>query len=340
MEDLTLGEKIVYGEFRNGQLEEYHPWLDTDGKIINASDGGIIYVEGKYYWYGMKLRALPYAPNGEGGQATTTGVVMYSSEDLYNWTYEGVILPCSNDPEDELYGPMRFERPKIIYNDKTGQFVMWVHYVKHPGDHGFEPGTAEAGVAACSTVNGRYEWLGFTRPIDSLGAVRDCTLYKDKDGAGYFIYDRNVNDDRCLHVMKLSDDYLSFTEVYSRIEAAGRREAAAVLFHNGYYFMFTSGLTGWQTNPAKYFRAENLLGPWTDMGDPCEEDSTGTTFESQSTYVFPVEGRPGLFIHMAERHNTENFENCSYIWLPVEFPTDDTVKLVYRESWRLEQFYK
>ena len=46
---------------------------------------------------------------------------MYESEDLLNWKYEGVILPVSNDPESELYAPLRFERPKIIYNDNIGK---------------------------------------------------------------------------------------------------------------------------------------------------------------------------------------------------------------------------
>lgn len=334
-----MDNKMLYNEFTNGALTEYVSWLDTDGNVINASDGGIIYVDGKYYWYGMKLRPLPSGSDGKGGQSTTVGVVMYSSTDLYNWTYEGVILPCSTDPQHELYGPMRFERPKIIYNDKNKQFVMWCHYIKHPGDHGFDIGTAEAGVAICNTINGEYEWRGYTRPIDSAGAVRDCTLYKDTDGTGYFIYDRAVNDeDRCLYIVKLSEDYLSFTDVYRRLDVAYRREAAAILYHNGYYFMFNSGLTSWRTNPAKYFRAESLLGPWTDMSDPCEDDTTGTTFQSQSTNIFAVEGKPGMFIHMAERHNTLNFESCSYIWLPVEFPTEDTVKLRYRKSWKLEGF--
>ncbi|THF72830.1 glycoside hydrolase family 43 protein [Cohnella fermenti] len=324
-----------YDEFANGSLDEYCPWLDTDGNIINASDGGIIYVEGKYYWYGMKLRPLPFRGDGEGGQTTTVGVVMYSSLDLYNWTYEGVILSCSTDPEHDLYGPMRLERPKIIYNEKTKKFVLWCHYVKYPGDHGLAPGTAEAGAASSDAINGQYEWHGCTRPIDGAGAVKDCTLYKDKDNTGYFIYDRVTGEDRCLHIVRLSEDYLAFTDVYRRIDVACNREAASLFYHNGYYFMFTSGLTGWEANPAKYFRASSLLGPWSDMGDPCEQDTTGTTFQSQSTYVFPVEEHPGLFIHMAERHNTRNFERCSYVWLPVEFPTSDTLKLVYRKSWRL-----
>ncbi len=97
-------------EIRNGRIGEFLDWYDEDGNVINASDGGIIYVDGVYHWYGMAFRNRPFAGNGEGGQATTTGVVMYASQDLYHWKYEGVILACSENPEDELYGPMRFEK--------------------------------------------------------------------------------------------------------------------------------------------------------------------------------------------------------------------------------------
>ena len=327
-----------YHAFTNGEITEYVSWKDTEGNEINASDGGMIYVDGVYHWYGQKLRALPFAPKGKGGQVTTEGVVMYRSEDLYNWTYEGVILPCSKDPNSPLYGPMRFERPKIIYNERTKKYVLWCHYVAYPGDHGDEPGTGEAGIASCDTVNGTYEWHGTTRPIDDLGSVKDSTLYKDRDGKAYFIYDRKVGDDRCTHIVELSEDYLSCTDHYRRVQEACWREAATPMYHDGWYFIFTSGLTSWKANPAKYYRAKSLMGPWTEMGDPYEGDVTGTSFESQSTYVFPVEGKPGLFIHMAERHNTENFERCSYIWTPVEFPTKDSVVLRHQKTWQWETF--
>lgn len=32
----------------NGDLNEFTDWYDTDGNVINASDGGIIFVDGKY----------------------------------------------------------------------------------------------------------------------------------------------------------------------------------------------------------------------------------------------------------------------------------------------------
>lgn len=327
---------------RNGEIHEFVDWHDTNGEIINASDGGIIYVDGVYHWYGMALRPLPFDGAGKGGQTTTCGIVMYASKDLSEWEYEGVILACSQDPTDDLYGPMRFERPKIIYNDRTKQYVLWCHYVKHPGDHGFTKGTAEAGVAVCDSVNGTYQWLGYSRPIDDKGYVRDCTLYKDQDGSAYFIYDRQTGDswdgddiDRCLHIVKLNDDYTQFTGEYRRIQEAYWREAATLTYYDGYYFMITSDLTSWDFNQAKYFRAKSLYGPWEDMGDPCVADEDHMTFHSQGTFIFKVEGKENLHIFMAERHNTDNFLKCSYIWLPIVFYDDHTLQLHYQKEWSI-----
>lgn len=314
----------------NGKINEFIDWRDIDGNIINASDGGVIYAEGAYHWYGQALRPLPIEINGKGGQTTTTGVVMYKSTDLVLWEYEGVILPCGGG---DLKPPMRFERPKIIYNNKTKKYVLWCHYVKCPGDHGDTYGTAEAGAAVCDTVNGKYEWLGFSRPINSDGLVRDCSVFQDDDGSAYFLYDRQEGDDRCLHIVRLGMDYLSFTDEYNRIDAAYWREAPVVVKHDDYYYMITSGLTVWDFNRAKYFRTKSLMGNWEDMGDPCIGDNTHTTFNSQGTYIFKVNGTDA-HIFMAERHNTSDFERCSYIWLPIEFGKN-TLSLKYYKSWSL-----
>lgn len=327
--------------FLHGEINEYIPWYDTDGNIINASDGGVIFFDGKYHWYGMAFRPLPFISGPHGGQMTDIGVVMYESSDLYNWKYEGVILAVSGDPSSELYSPMRFERPKIIYNEKTKQFVLWCHYVKYPGNHGSGDGEGEMGLAVCDTVNGKYKWLGYTRPIDKKGVVRDMTVYKDFDGSAYLIYDRHVTTeengksvaDRCLHVVKLSEDYLSFSDKYKRIDAAAWREAPVVTYKNGYYYIITSGLTGWETNQARAFKAKHLLNEWEDIGDPCVDDFTHTTFNTQGSNAFCVEGTDTQII-MLERHNTGNFLESSYVWLPVEF-NDNTVSLKYTKEWKI-----
>ena len=324
--------------FYHGEINEFAQWHDTDGNIINASDGGIIFANGKYHWYGMALRPLPMASGPYGGQMTDIGVVMYESEDLLNWKYEGVILEVSNDPKSELYAPLRFERPKIIYNDKTGKFVLWCHYVKYPGNHGRGTGDADIGLAICDTVNGKYTWLGYSRPIDEYGWVRDMTVYKDFDGSAYLIYDRhisipNVGDDRCLYVVKLSDDYLSFTDTYKRIESAAWREAPVILFKDGYYYIVTSGLTGWETNQAKAFRTKHLLDEWEDLSDPCVDDFTHTTFNTQGTNAFYINGTDKQII-MLERHNTKNFLECSYVWLIPKLE-NGTVKIEYLKDWKI-----
>jgi beta-galactosidase len=327
-----------YTQFNNGTTTEYVTWLDTSGTIINAHDGGILYVNGRYYWYGMALRPLPAGTQGTGGQTTTVGITMYSSSDLYNWAYEGVILPCSTDPNSQLYGPMRFERPKIIYNSVTKQYVLWCHYVGYPGDHGTKVGTGDAGVASCDKINGVYTWHGYCRPIDSTGIVRDCSLFQDVDGSAYFIYDRDITTSRCLYIVKLSADYLTPTLSYYQITVASQREAPAMFKYNGSYFLITSGLSGWTPNQAKYFRATAIFGPYIAVGDPCIGADSATTFNSQTTQVIGVEGKPDAFIHMAERHNTSNFLLSSSIWLPITFPSTSTLCLHYRPTWDLSVF--
>jgi hypothetical protein len=326
----------VSSAFENGGLTNQVPFLDTGGDLINAHDGGIIFADGKYHWYGMALRPMSVK---EGGQKTTMGVVMYSSTNLYDWTYEGVILQCSTDPRSPLYGPMRFERPKILYNERTKTYVMWFHYVAYPGDHGVIPGSGEAGVASCNTVNGQYTFRGTFRPVDERGMVRDCTLFKDDDGQAYFIYDRDVRSPgpdfgRVLHIVRLSGDYLAPTTNFYKITIADRREAPVMFKHNGYYFLVTSAETGWKFNRANYYRATNIFGPYTDMGDPCIGDDTATTFNTQGTYAFSIQGQPDQIVFLCERHDQTRMTDSSFIFLPVIFPTPSTLQLRYLPEWQ------
>ena len=73
-----------YTAFRPGQ-----PWLDTEGKPIQAHGGSIIAGrDGLFYWYGEnKEHTTPGSGNWH------WGVRAYSSSDLYNWTDRGLIIP-------------------------------------------------------------------------------------------------------------------------------------------------------------------------------------------------------------------------------------------------------
>lgn len=335
----------TYSAFHNGSVTEHFPWRDTSGNLVNAHDGGILYANGKYHWYGMALRPLPVSNGLDGGQKTTVGVVMYSSSDLYNWTYEGVVLACSDDPASPLRGPMRFERPKILYNSATRQYVMWFHYVGYPGNHGNDIGTGDAGVAVSSAVAGPYVFKGYSRPIDANGIVRDFTLFQDDDGAAYFIYDRDVrqpgpNFGRSLHIVKLTPDYLGFTTRFAPIDNASRREAPVMIRHNGFYFLITSAMSGWKSNAANYYRATNVMGPYTAFGNPCVGPEPELSFNSQGTYAFSIHGKENEIVYMAERHITKRMTDSSFLFLPLRFPTPSTLELDYMPEWKLSDWPK
>ncbi len=101
----TRAQQIVYKNFHPGE-----EWKDTNGKIINAHGGGILYFDHTYYWFGEHKIAGP-----EGNRAMV-GVHVYSSKDLYNWNDRGIALHVSDDPNSEIIKGCVIERPKVVYN--------------------------------------------------------------------------------------------------------------------------------------------------------------------------------------------------------------------------------
>lgn len=72
-------------------------WKDTDGNPINAHGGGLLYHNGTYYWYGEYKKGktvLPEWATWECYRTDVTGVGCYSSKDLLNWKFEGIVLPA------------------------------------------------------------------------------------------------------------------------------------------------------------------------------------------------------------------------------------------------------
>lgn len=107
------------------------------------------------------------------------------------------------------------------------------------------------------------------------------------------------------------------------------------------YYIINSGCTGWSPNKAQYAVADHPLGPWTVMGDPCVGDTKGTTFDTQSTCVFPVDAANGKFIYMGDRwfnpDSGGDLSDSRYVWLPVEFLPGNQIQLKNYADWTLEE---
>jgi beta-xylosidase len=167
--------------------------------------------------------------------------------------------------------------------------------------------------------------------------ARDMTVFVDDDGKAYHFY--SSEDNATMIISQLSEDYLKPSGKFIKILNDRSREAPAVFKHQGKYYLITSGCTGWAPNAATVAVAESIWGPWTEKENPCRGaiSETKLTFNSQSTYIQPVVGRPGAFIFMADRWNPDNAIDGRYIWLPILWENGLPV-IRWMKEWDLNVF--
>ena len=302
------------------------PWLDTEGKVIQAHGGQVVLAPDDqgplYYWYGE---------DRSNGYGSSPGVHVYSSRDLYSWTDEGLALRAlttaeeiDTDPyflalydgysEEQKAAVVRdlqttatpgttapaaiLERPKVLHNAAKGTWVMWVHADGPSATSDAQYAKANAGVAVSDSPTGPFRWIDSYRlhhapegepnwQPDNPGMARDMTVFLDDDGTAYIIYSSEEN--YSLFISRLDED---FTQLATPPERAvkgvdfvrpyigAHREAPALFKREGTYYLITSGATGWDPNPAQYATATEILGEWTDHGNPVSGEGAADTHRS------------------------------------------------------------
>lgn len=340
-------------------------WPDRKGEHINAHGGGLLFHEGKYYWYGENRPAR--------GFTTEVGVEVYSSSDLMNWEDEGVALAVSEEAGHDIERGCIMERPKVVRNPKTGKFVMLFHLeLKGKGYAAARVGFAESDspvgpfrfIRSLRPNAGKWptdfsrrdirkakklkeadykewwtpEWreairegLLLARDVPGGQMSRDMTVYVDDDGKAYHIY--SAEENLTLNLAELTDDYLDYTGRYVRIAPGGQNEAPTIFKRDGVYWMITSGCTGWAPNEARMFKAASLWGPWEQLPSPFVGKDAKKSFHTQGTYIFKVEGTEAGFVFMADRWNPQSLKNSRHIWLPIDFEADGTPVIRWVDSW-------
>ncbi|MER5307738.1 RICIN domain-containing protein [Streptomyces sp. NPDC002773] len=283
-------------------------FTDPAGNPVHAHGGGVVKVGSYYYWFGENRHA----------DNSFRYVSAYRSTDLKTWEFRNHVLTEATHPE--LAGA-NIERPKVIYNAATGKFVMWMHKEGSATDYS----EARAAVAVADTVDGDYTWRGSFRPEGHMS--RDITTFVDTDGTGYMISAANENRD--LHVYRLTSDYTAIDVQVNKLWAGESRESPAMFKRNGVYFLLTSWATGWAPNQQKYATATSITGEWSglkDIGD-------WTTYGSQTAYVLPVQGTSGTsYLYMGDRWGNSMggmVNDSQYVWAPLKFPTPTTMTMDY-----------
>ena len=213
-----------------------------------------------HYWYGE---------DRSNGYYESPGVSMYSSTDTYNWTNEGVVLRSVTSREeleseyfdalydtvaddgtprteriDELFYYLNvkatapdgeaqlnaiFERPKVLYNEGTGKWVMWWHADGSTTPGGSNYSRSLAAVAVADSPTGPFELQGAYRlyneptyqtacnmPSAVPGQARDMTVFQDTDGTAYVVYSSEEN--RSLYIARLNDEYTNVEKTTTQDE--------------------------------------------------------------------------------------------------------------------------
>jgi beta-xylosidase len=286
-----------YTRFSPGRL-----WLDDHDVPINSHGGGVLFHDGIYYWYGEHKIA-----GGAGNQAHV-GVHCYASTDLYNWADRGIALRVSEDSSDTLHAGCVIERPKVIYNRATRQFVMWFHYEQ---DSHYREACSAVAVSGspvgpfvlerCLRPNAGH-WPLNVRPEQKRepgppAAVAESEKFSNGENEktpqfnvlgrdfarGQHARDMTVflDDDgrvyhvyssehnSTLHIAGLTNDYRGHSGEYVRVFEHRWMEAPALFKWKGKYYLMASGCTGWDPNAARSAVADSIWGPWVELGNPC-----------------------------------------------------------------------
>ncbi len=349
----------MYHSIRPGKL-----WLDTEGKRIQAHGGSVMYLDGLYYWYGENKEKT----TGE-DDTWHWGVRCYTSKDLYNWEDKGIIIPPEYDnPISPLHPTSKMDRPHIIYNNETKKFICWVK-IMH------DDGRQTATILTASNFLGPYTKIREgIRPLNMNAG--DFDLIVAPDGKAYNFFGRVHHEIICAD---LTTDYLDVTGYYSthfpRVAPPYAREAPAYFYRNGKHYIVTSGTTGYLPNPSEIAIADTWHGPYRMLGNLHPKDKSQTSYHSQISSVFKVEGKRDLYIAVADRwmprhmdleyefyrdlfkqafdpesdgqieldENTKsavldkNTSVADYVWLPFKFD-GEMAYLEWQNEWGIEDF--
>lgn len=337
------------------------PGLDTEGKRIQAHGGSVIYIDGTYYWYGENKEKT----DGKNG-IWHWGVKCYSSKDLYNWKDEGLIIPPEPENPDSSLHPTRcMDRPHIIYNQKTKKYVCWLKMENMDL-------TQSETILTADHILGPYTKVREgLRPLNM--SAGDYDLVVAEDGKAYYYFERVHSELICAD---LTEDYTDVTGYYSthfpKPCPPYVREAPAHFKRNGKHYLITSGTTGYLPNPSEVAIADTWHGPFTVLGNPHPNDPSNTSYHSQISCIFKVEGKKDLYIACADRwlpdqmdkeyevyaemfectftnkefdfsrmsqHDAtkENTSIADYVWLPIRFD-GEMAYIDWKDQWRIEDY--
>lgn len=284
--------------------------FDTDGNRLYAGGANIWLENGTYYLVGEGKKTLP--------GVCSECLNLYSSPDLGNWTFESCVLR-NEDVVAPIPSPgnWRLERPKLFRCPANNEWRIWFHCDT--------PNFSLKSVGVMTALDVRGPWTFAApcfRPDDrdsyDMGVYLDA-VSAGGDGHAYLI--RSI-ENKFAGISQMTTDCLNVTGIVS--DGPDMEGQAIMRDTNGVLHALGSHLTGWAPNAAQFVTSPNasLVGAqWNDNINP---SGSSTTYDSQSTFIFPFKHADGhtTFMYMGDRWNSGNpgpsgIDNMTMIWLPL-----------------------
>ncbi len=313
--------------------------------VGNIRDPQIVNVDGIYYLTGT---CCPFQR-----QTVNPGVKLWSSPDLLNWTYEGLLIDRSTLLEDAWYRD-RFWASEI--HPKNGKF--WLTFNCRNESEKYNR-VHSCGLAVADRITGPYTILTHDRPLlDGTGrdtslvtpadvpasvvsrhpediAVwsNDMTLFTDDDGRTYAFF-------KSHYVQEIDLENARFVGERRRALAADKGtwedvgiEGMFVIKRGGvYYMLYSSWTRGYEVG---YATAGHPTGPWTKYdGNPiygaqnpelCREKGLEFTGDPESPFIEAghceiftgPDGRDWICAHLRPKggESDETFLGFDPIWV-------------------------
>ncbi len=274
-------EEVIDADYINDQF-----WKDTDGNTIYSQGGGIFKFDDTYYWYGVKYEeAVAYAENPRKYYSSSdifVGITCYSSKDLKNWTYEGLVAEPEDVYNEEIMGTTK---PYSINNGKTtwldgdevknsavwvgrlgvtkledGTYALLVQHECADYTNGIDGDTDQWSkqvlVMTADSPNGHFTWNNRINMKSAIGTTNtgDQTVFVDDDGTGWLVYSYGSGRGKMyLSKIEWNEDTTKVVlgDPYMVYSGEGR-EGNCMFKYDGKYYLCASDLYGWNASHGYY----------------------------------------------------------------------------------------
>lgn len=292
---------------------------DTSGNVIQAHGGAILQSatngDKNWYWFGEDKA-------GETTSGTFQAINCYKSADFATWEYVGAALkPIAGT---NISSSSIVERPKVLYNAKNGEYVMWFH--SDNGDYS----AAMVGVATSKTITGPYSYRGSYKPFGQDS--RDMTVWKDPENEkAYLIFATNGNAD--FEIAGLDDSYYNVASTLYTFKGV-YYEAPGVFKINGIFYLLFSPQDGWTPTEDAYFTSTSMSGPWSSSTLLAEKGSYA--YLTQNAYDITVYGSRGtVYLYFGDHWSGYHLGSSTYSFYPV-IVSGNSISLHRTGGWTLD----